>query len=161
MEGNDQEEADFGSVMKTLCHHPKIEGQLLRVSEGLTREDIQAEAGRSREGALEGVRHTVGSSIRRRVGPFHPGPPMPCPAAQRMLEGLSGWLLSLAAAIQQVPGNTMFPDSTPTSHACPRIMKHWGTMRGGVGLRVFWFLASVQTLMYRLAKVSLKDTTQR
>ena len=58
---------------------------------------------------MEGVRHTVGSSIRRHVGLF-PGPPVPCPAAQRMLEGLSGWLLSLAAAIQQVPGNTMFPD---------------------------------------------------
>lgn len=59
---------------------------------------------------MEGVRHTVGSSIRRRVGLFTPEPPVPCPAAQRMLEGLSGWLLSLAAAIQQMPGNTMFSD---------------------------------------------------
>ena len=93
--------------------------------------------------------------------PSTPGPPLPCPAAQRMLEGLSDWLLSLAAALQQVPGNTMFSD---LAAYISRLSQDHGTLgnnerrSGAYGILVSYL--SVQTLMYRLAKVSLKDPTQ-
>ena len=79
-----------------------------------------------------------------------------------MLEGLSGWLLSLAAAIQQVPGNTMFPDlAAYISHLSQDHETLGNNERRSGAQGVLVSCLSVQTLMYRLAKVSLKDTTQR
>ena len=79
-----------------------------------------------------------------------------------MLEGLSGWLLSLAAAIQQVPGNTMFPDLAAYISRLSQDHETLGNNERRSGAQgVLVSCLSVQTLMYRLTKVSLKDTTQR
>lgn len=82
-------------------------------------------------------------ALKMVAGPLPtPGHSMPA-LLQRMLEGLSGWPPVHAANIQQVPGNTMFPDLAAYISRLSQDHETLGNNEREVGLKGIWFLASL------------------